>query len=377
MHKYDIIYLQRFIPCYRVSVFKRLLNENKYKSIVLYGNDIENSKANNCKNLKNKNFKKFKMKAFLFFGRTFYYQKGLFSYLKFCSPKVIVCEAESHFLGYITAIFYKILINRDVRLLMWSFYRLPGNFSERSSVHYLIKKITRFFFHGFISYSTFGKNYLISEGKKSKDICVAINVCDTDKYISISNRLKINKINAKKKIHVGKKFLISYVGSLEKVKRPKLMLDIALQLDPRKFHINIIGKGSEYDFLKTSITKKNIKNVTLIGFAKHNLPILYRASDLVVVPGRGGIVISESMCFGIPVIVYQADGVEYDLVLNNKTGFKVSSSSAKNFSKKINEIYKKKYFLHKISVNAKNLIYKSHNIKSMTNAINTLIYKYI
>ena len=38
------------------------------------------------------------------------------------------------------------------------------------------------------------------------------------------------------------------------------------------------------------------------------------SADVVVVPGRGGIVISEAMVHGVPVIVHQADGTEYELV---------------------------------------------------------------
>ena len=43
---------------------------------------------------------------------------------------------------------------------------------------------------------------------------------------------------------------------------------------------------------------------------------VYKAIDLLVLPGRGGIVISEALSLGVPVLVYQGDGVELDLIVD-------------------------------------------------------------
>ncbi len=377
MSQYDVIYLQRFIPSYRVSLFKRLTINNKNKSVVIYGNNVQNSKVKNSENLKNVEVKKLKMISFSIFGRMLYYQFGLLSYFKHNSPKIIVCEAESHFLGYIIAIFYKVFYNHKTKLILWCFYRLPGNSKERTIFHYLIKKIIRFFFSGFISYSTFGKNFLISEGENYKNIAVAVNVCDTDYFLNIVNKLELNKIDAKSLINQNKKFIISYVGSLEKSKKPDLILNIASQLDPNKFHFNIIGKGSLFLDIKKKIKSKNINNVDIHGYIGEKLPIYYRASDLIIIPGRGGIVISEAMCFGTPVIVHQADGVEHDLINNNVTGFIVSKGSTNDFCEVIRHVSENKSALEKISFNAKKLIYNFFNSKTMANKINKFIDGYM
>jgi glycosyltransferase involved in cell wall biosynthesis len=55
--------------------------------------------------------------------------------------------------------------------------------------------------------------------------------------------------------------------------------------------------------------------------------LYYRAADVVTLPGRGGIVISEAMAYGLPVAVHQADGTEYDLVIPDKTGFRMQTGS--------------------------------------------------
>jgi glycosyltransferase involved in cell wall biosynthesis len=56
------------------------------------------------------------------------------------------------------------------------------------------------------------------------------------------------------------------------------------------------------------------------------------------VPGRGGIAISEAMAFGLPVIVHEADGTEYDLVMDRVTGIRVSQGDAGSFCEAIGYI---------------------------------------
>ena len=52
---------------------------------------------------------------------------------------------------------------------------------------------------------------------------------------------------------------------------------------------------------------------------------------MLLITGRGWIVISEAMAFGLPVVVHQADGTEYDLVRNGVTGMRVSGAGVDDF----------------------------------------------
>jgi glycosyltransferase involved in cell wall biosynthesis len=61
------------------------------------------------------------------------------------------------------------------------------------------------------------------------------------------------------------------------------------------------------------------------------LPLHYRASDVVVIPGRGGIVISEAMAWRLPVVVHEADGTELDLVSDGETGYVLNSGTVESF----------------------------------------------
>lgn len=332
-----VLILQRVIPEYRVRVFKQLTNSSDYDISVVMGADSHLFKAKNAKNLEGIKHVKLSSRVFSIFGRVLTWHEGLLGVLRRKSPAHIICEAESHFLGYMTAIFYKCLFNRKVRLYMWCFYAIPGRI-ERTIFHALLKQFTRSFFDGFISYSSFGKEFLEKKGVPSSRISVATNVCDTHKFLAQSDRLSITKMEAKRRIGNAGHFVISYVGTLDPAKRPDLLIDLAAKYKHENVAFRMIGSGPMETRLRAKAASLGLKNLAIDGKVTSGLDVFYRASDAIIIPGRGGIVISEAMCFARPVIVYQADGVEFDLVENGVSGFQVLSPSIEDFAAAIDKM---------------------------------------
>ena len=279
-----------------------------------------------------------------------------------------MCEAESHFIGYISAIIYKLLFSPKTKLLMWCFYALPGISRDRTFIHRIVKTIGRQFFDGFISYSTFGKNYLVSKGFNKDHITVAVNVCDTQHFLELDSKLSLKKTAAKDILGVSSKFIVSYIGTLDKVKRPDLLLEISKILDEKTFHFFIIGSGPMQDDLIRNVHQDGI-SIVLTGRLGIELPLHYRASDIVIIPGRGGIVISEAMCFGVPVIVHQADGVEYDLIIQDQTGIILGSGSARDFAIEIERLSNKPKLLTQMGEKARSFVTEINNSENMAGLV--------
>ena len=106
----EVVILQRFIPAYRVAVFEEIAEKALFKITYVIGDNIDGIKARNSENLSNLNFIKLNSKGLKVFNRTLVWHIGLLKTLIRLKPKVIVCEAESHLLGYLIAIIYKILL---------------------------------------------------------------------------------------------------------------------------------------------------------------------------------------------------------------------------------------------------------------------------
>jgi glycosyltransferase involved in cell wall biosynthesis len=369
MQKTHALILQRVVPSYRAAVFREITANQELSIGLVIGTSLKELKARNADDLAGIAHCQLPAMGLSLFGRVFVWHRGLIRHLRECRPQVIVCEAESHFLGYLSAIAYKIFFAPRVKLVMWCFYALPGIDRERSPLHAAVKGFARKFFSGFISYSSYGRDFLVSKGFDPERVTVAVNVCDSERYLAIDQRLSVAKERAKALLNVEGKFIVTYVGTLDPVKRPGLILDISKQLDESRFHFFIAGGGSMAECLALRVRQENISNVTLTGNIGDQLPLHYRASDVVLVPGRGGIVISEAMCFGVPVLVHQADGVERDLVIQGKTGHVLESGSAQSFSACLQRMADEAEKASEMGHAARALITHRYNSKSMADAV--------
>ena len=365
----EVVVLQRFIPPYRVAVFEEIANKADFNVTYVIGENIEGVKAGNSQNLSSLHVIKLKSKGLKIFGRPLVWHFGLLKTLLRLKPTVIVCEAESHFLGYLTAITYKILQLGRPRLLLWCFYILPGRENERGRIEITVRKIVRSFFSSFISYAEIGKTYLIKQGIDPSSIHVAHNVCDTKKFLDKSDSLKLTKRDAKFKLHLEARFVVSFIGTLDSVKRPELIIELARTLRNDNIHFLIIGEGPLRKQLEYEVQVSDLNNVTITGRVSEDISLYYRATDFTILPGRGGIVISESMCFSTPVIAYQADGTERDLVLNNDTGVILPSGHVDDFSECIKELAGDLGRCERMGINAKQLILSKMNTKNMASTV--------
>jgi len=146
--KNKIVVLQRVCPSYRLETFlnfqKKCLN-----SLIIIGEDIPNSKVKSASNLSGLLHINLRTKHINFFGRTLTFHHKLLQTLKSNKPEIIICEAESHFLGYLTALCYKFIFNRKVKLGYWCFIGIPGREYKKSSFLELFKKSIRKLFNHF------------------------------------------------------------------------------------------------------------------------------------------------------------------------------------------------------------------------------------
>jgi glycosyltransferase involved in cell wall biosynthesis len=121
--------------------------------------------------------------------------------------------------------------------------------------------------------------------------------------------------------------------------------------------------------LKKRTINENLSNVFLQGKVKDELQLYYRASNVMLIPGRGGIVISEAMAFGLPVIVHQADGTEHDLIQNEATGFRLSEGKLSEFQSAIEFLRDNPKICLSMGNTGKQLIMNSFNTDNMIKQI--------
>lgn len=369
--------LQRVCPNYRVALFSQLTNLKEHDVKLFIGDDIPNSKVKSGGNLGHVKFTKLKTKFLKIGSHVFPWHKNLISELRKFKPDVILCEAESHFLGYLSAIAYKKFFNRNVALMYWCYIDLPGKTENPRQLSSKIKRYFRKYFEAFVLYSSYGKTTLLNQGFKDDQIFPTTNVGDVDHFLHLSDTLPDTIEEAKEKVQLPNEFTVLYVGTLDANKRPDMMLELASKLSHLKVNFVLLGAGDLLEPLRLRVAKEKLSNVFLPGRVTGDLALYYRAANVMLIPGRGGIIISEAMAFGLPVIVHEADGTEFDLIKNDKTGKILKSNGVDDFAIAIEDMILNKDKTLMMGNEGKKLIQSTYTTKSMIKSIvSAALYSY-
>lgn len=107
------------------------------------------------------------------------------------------------------------------------------------------------------------------------------------------------------------------VSRLEKRKNVDVAVNSVSILQQRGIntHLTIVGDGTQRDYIKKLVQKRNLEdNVTMTGFIsdRQRLLELYRTSDIFIMPSKGetfGISYIEAMTQGLPVVGLKGTGV--------------------------------------------------------------------
>lgn len=118
---------------------------------------------------------------------------------------------------------------------------------------------------------------------------------------------------------------VLFVGSLQKRKRPNLVLEAAKQFPEQKF--TIVGKGPLEENLRVTIEEENLLNVSIYShLSSSELLEKYQSADIFLFPsvheGFPKVTLEAASC-GLPVIAF--NNYQTETVVDGKTGFIVGS----------------------------------------------------
>ncbi|QQS66402.1 MAG: glycosyltransferase [Chlorobiota bacterium] len=205
----------------------------------------------------------------------------------------------------------------------------------------------KFFFklsNGFIAYGTRTKDYLLSNGVKSKLISIAINTVDTnffrDEVLKLKNSgtLVGNKSSFKNKDGESFKLHILFIGELIKLKQIHYTIQAIAKLNRHDIALHIVGSGPEEIYLKSLSRDCNLSDsVFFHGYKQKNeIPYYLSISDAAVFTSnkeeRFGLVLVEYACAALPTIASTYAGGTCDVVLDGVSGFEIPPENINQFS---------------------------------------------
>jgi glycosyltransferase involved in cell wall biosynthesis len=152
-----------------------------------------------------------------------------------------------------------------------------------------------------------------------------------------AEELKSKREDLRKSFGIKKDdFVLLFVGRLSKEKRPLTLLEAYSQISFSNKKLFFVGDGPLRPGLERQIKAQKIKGVYLVGFRPRNIvPNFYIIADALCLPSDDetwGIVVSEAMCFELPIIVSNRVGAAVDLVKEGYNGFLFPAGDSKKLA---------------------------------------------
>jgi len=320
-------------PEYRVN-FVRKLSKVEGLSLRLYlGEDPPKGKVSNAEDLSGIDLRRFPttwMKTPVFPIPVHW---GLGRALEQDEPDVIVSEGHGNLFSTLAAIRYRRRHKRAAYVL-WTLGTVPGKPVNYKGMRGRIKRYLQRRTDWFIVYSSWGKETLVGLGNPAERMTVAVNVTDTPRHLAAADNTKETQSQARAKLDLPDRFTSLYLGAVTSPKRLEVWLEAA-GLMGAECNVVLVGDGPELPRLRSLVTEHGWKNVYTPGHVRDQRALYYRAADVLVLPGTGGMVISEAMASSLPVIAFQADGTEYDLVRHHQTGIRLDKGDAEDIRRAV------------------------------------------
>ena len=369
-----MVILYRVVQDWRAPVFEKLSMDTSLDLQVWYGPDFPNTKVISKKGpylFKSKRVFSFRFKANSRNGYiAFPVSPFLFFNLIVENPNVVVTEGASNLFNSLVAFFYCKIFRK--KFVWWSLGKLVDRtYDTKRQIIDRAIRLVELNSDAIITYSTPGKDYYLSIGVPSGRIYKAVNVVDTD---AVFNKLNIF-INNETVNNIKGKFerIVLFVGALEKEKSVELLLNAFKMIEVVRDDVLLIlvGDGNQLTYLKEYSKKIDIHNILFTGRIIDENYIYFRIADLFVLPGLGGLAISEAMAYGLPVICSVGDGCEVDLIQDN--GIIDRQISADRLFEHIMVLLEDPSRLKKMGDLSKKIIQTKYNIHTYINSIKDAI----
>lgn len=157
----------------------------------------------------------------------------------------------------------------------------------------------------------------------------------------------------------GKKLLL-YVGKMEQRRNPLFLLRLMTVLS-KDYVLVLIGDGPQTELVNSFIRKNKLDNVLVLGkMQQQELPLIYKSSDLFLLASDYeifGMVILESMYFGVPVISSLTAGSE--TLIGENEGVIINGYDTMTWKQYIEDICSDVKRLDAMKMDCRNKIMKS------------------
>lgn len=311
---------------WRAPVFNRLHKDPRLELTVLHGQNVPRTKLVNG-NAKY-DFKRIAHFTIKRSGCSWVFHPFIWWSLVKLRPDVIIAEGASNLWTNFLIIAYARATRTPIA--WWTLGELPfttyNTFPRR-----LYRALVSFQEHQcsvWLGYSSAAMEYFNRRGFPVSNCFRAVNCVDTDTILSNIQNDRKQAIQLAKHLELEDTFVILFVGALTKGKSiERLLVAQAMIINSgRESRLVIVGDGTHRSSLERTCSDLGISDyVIFAGEVISGVGSYFELADVFVMPGLGGLAVSEALCHGVPVLCSYGDGCEIDYVQNDITGYRLVS----------------------------------------------------
>ena len=344
-----IAYSNRIIPHFRAPVYANLSTRNNIDLTVFYGKGLASGSQSN-------DDKPFDFKAIKLFTIPFVFNRGNAIQLRAWHPflifhfiinkfDIVITEPSTNFLNNISVYLYCKLFNKK---MIW--YEAGVSINRKKSIKRRIFEIVNkkliYGSDAFISYNSFAHNYLVENYNISVDkIFRAQNTIDTTSVLNDIKKYQSMIKETRDEFEINTDKVIIFIGGIEMRKKVENVI-IAAKEYSNKYDpctVLIVGDGPDLDYYKNTYSIENYP-VVYTGKRINDAVLMLLISDIVILPGEGGLAINHAFACNKPFIgtdeCVSGDGSIRDYVIDGYNGFVADVDSIDDLVVKINLVYK-------------------------------------
>jgi glycosyltransferase involved in cell wall biosynthesis len=330
--------VQRVIPPYRVPLFDALAERCTGGLEILAGEPIRGESIRHNPELLRRATVVPAGNLYLARGSASYvcFQRGGTEWLRTSQPHVLIIEANPRILS--SPRLANIARGYGAPVVGWGLGALPS--SNPGVVENARHRFLRWFyrrFDGFFAYSTKAAGDYVQDGAPEERVLVVGNAVAGKAASQIDRELAADPraiLRWRAELGLGDRRVVIFVGRLIPSKRVDDLI-LACSRLPDRVDLLIVGDGAERPALER-VASSVFPTTRFLG-ERHGRELgkVLALSDLLVLPGPGGLAVQEAMLYGLPVIVGSGDGTQADLVHDGQNGYLVPDGDIDTLASRI------------------------------------------
>jgi glycosyltransferase involved in cell wall biosynthesis len=376
-----LVLTYRVLQHWRTPVFRRLANWPGLRFCALHGGDFPGTKAVNSKELWGFEHRELPTIRLDLARGGDPIPMPICPTLPFAllreRPDVILAEGGSNLLNNFLVFFYAALTRTPV--VWWTLGELRGE-QELSLLQRLFRSCVRFMERrsaALLGYSSVALDYFDRQGYPKERQFRAVNCVDTDVVKQQTETVQDRVPALRERYDLAGKRVLLFVGALIEAKRLEDLIDVHAKLSARhpELRLMIVGDGPHRELLEQKVRDVGAEGVIFTGQVIDDVHAYFELGDVFVLPGLGGLAISEAMTHGLPMIATEADGCEVDLVEQGKNGFLLDTGDLDQLEACLEEMLSQPQSIEQMGEHSRWIVDNRYNIDSyMQNVVAAVHY---